>query len=315
MPYQLLSGLRDKKLAVKSCVLGNAFVPTFVCKPLNKNNYFDGSRPSKKLPDGTIPTTTSTSLDYMIGFRTIVTEGLPYSYSAAYISFDPNLNDGKAETAHDNNYYYVYSLGKLCSFLQKKIVQHCGLPSPFGCFFNYDAANNVFVLNIDANHVATYDIIVNKAFVDAFPFGNQKISEDLYVLTFDNIMPIIINNIVYNQLSSYIPYDFVPFDSVVLATNMNVMPLTIYTNPSATPFEFQDSIIFSFDRMSSQLNFRDFYYVQNQNIISYVSFAQNTNPTYLTFNLYLFNSRTTSRIYCNVGNDSYVNFEFLLCSN
>lgn len=313
MPHQLKTNLDKKKIAVKSCILSNGYVPLFVCAPLDLSNYFDGTTLTKKLPDGTTPTKTSTSLNYMIGLRTQVNTPGPYSYNCTYIDFKPSLNDGKAIKVQDYNYYYVYDLNKLCAYFQEQIQECCDVPTRTGVFFNYDPVTNVFVLNVDYNYILTYDIVVNKAFIGSFPFSHEKIADDLYILKFNNIMPNIINNVIYSQLTSYIPYDFVPFDSVVLTTNMNIIPFSIYTNPMTTPFEFEDSIIFSFDRMSSQLNFRDYYYVQNSYITNYSSFAFDANPGHLKFSLYLFNSRTASKILCEVGNDEFLNFEFLVC--
>jgi hypothetical protein len=290
--------------------MSNKFVPLFIFPQIDTKNMFSASN-NNPLPDGSYPLyTPSSATNLMIGKRTF--DNGEFTYNCGYVNYNGDLNDGRAKTKNDYNYYYCYDLTKLCFFLAQSIVQQCGFTDPNSVIISYDNGNNVFILSVE-DTLLSIDIVVNKAFIDKFPFAHTKIQEDLYILVFENKIPNIINNVQYDTLTAYIPYEFLPFDSVILTTNMSaIRQIPIYSKVGTTSEIDSQPIIQSFDRISTSLNFYDYYVVNYDYLTNYISFNSDTQDGDLTFSLYLYNSKTNNKIYCSIDDNSLLNFNFII---
>lgn len=301
-PISIKHNPTTKKLAVKKCTLSNSFVPLFIAEPYTNE--------TSVLPDGHQITIGGSATNLMIGQRT--SNNGVFTYSGQYLNFDPLLNDSRSTNKLDYNYYYVYSLNKLCNWINTGILNINNWDSQ-SSFFNYEPSLNTFVLNV-ADSVLTSDIVVNKKFIDKFPFNSVKINDDLYVLDFSNQMPNIMNNILYRQLTSYVPYSFIPFDSVILTTDMPIINQTIYSNVNAFGDMINEKIMTTFDRETTALNFYDYYFAQNDYITNFVTFDSNYVGDSITFNCYMYNSRKNKLIRIPSNNGDFLNLELLVCS-
>lgn len=308
-PAQFKQNLKSKKLAVQRCIMSNHFVPLFVFEQLQQDK--------RKLifPDGSPILYENNALNMMLGIRTLDTNTNLYSYEGKYLEYlNPQLVNGGSTNPLDIDYYFVYDINKLCLFISSNISQIAGFSDLFSVILEYDGINNLFVLSIIESLLTNVDIICNKAFVDKFNFSNTLIGDDLYKLNFSELFSTTINNIIYDKLTSYVPYNFIPFDAVLITSNMQTQPLQMYSNANSSNFVNSDTVIQIFDRVSSNLNFYDFFFVNNTTLLKYINFTTDTQDiSELNFKVYLYNSNQDKKIPVIIKDKEILNFEFLVC--
>lgn len=308
-PDMLQSNLNGKKLAVQRCILSNSFVPLFIFDMLDVNS------PDRlySFPDGSVIKLPTNPSNMLIGLRVMDQVTEQYTYSGGYLNFDASKLNGGSTNKLDADYYSCFDIYKLCSYIAENIALEFYNFDLFSVILQYDSSLNVFVLNIIESLLSNTQVVVNKKFLEKFPFSATKITEDLFSLDFNQSYTSQINNIIYQTLTCIVPYNFIPFDSVIITSNMPTRPLKLYSNATQNQFVIQDTVIQTFDRLSSALNFYDYYIVDNSNILKFISFTSDSFPfSDVNFRVYLYNSNKNQKISVNIKNGSVLNFELLV---
>jgi hypothetical protein len=290
--------LLQKKLILTYLQADNTAIPLFIPTKLNA---FPSYAPASDVIYPLSNAIGVNSIDYVVGY-TNNPANLPSVWGITqWTQTNPNFQVpstllGQKEVIQ-NKYYYSFIFEEFLKMLENTFngVVVGGPPTPPTIQFIFTGSQiTLFVPDAIQNFVGNF--CINKALNDLLAFNSYQIQQgtDVYLLIPSGTKNYNgVQGYVYN--SRYISRDWIPFDTILISSDIPLKTKEYVINNSGTNINSiaYKNIIFALNVLEDSINFYPYYIYEPSTTDMYKLFALNSfDATSYRLNLFLYNKKT-----------------------